>query len=186
VVIISLTFAYEPHRPLQSTHPCTLPLMHSHDPTSLLSPGLPPAHLLRPDLRCSRDSGGPGVLHSVCAGEVQPRGPTGESGGEGGEGRKRERRGGKGLFFVASCLLILSVKLAPPSPPPLLPALPQTVIVTLLLAMCALQFTYNFPPAGYLNVIQQVGRRAGGGGAILQSVWRQRGLLDSGEGGVEG
>eukprot|EP00955_Chlamydomonas_euryale_P062591 358421-Chlamydomonas_euryale.AAC.5 len=30
------------------------------------------------------------------------------------------------------------------------------VIVTLVLAVCALQFMYSFPPAEYLNAVQQV------------------------------
>jgi hypothetical protein len=32
----------------------------------------------------------------------------------------------------------------------------QGVVVTMVLAMSALQFMYDFPPAAYLNVVQQV------------------------------
>ena len=32
----------------------------------------------------------------------------------------------------------------------------QGVIVTLVLALCALQFVYDFPPASYVNVVQQL------------------------------
>lgn len=133
-------------------------LMHS------LMLGLPAAHLLCPDLCRSSHLGGPGVLHRVCAGAVQPGGPTGER-----PGLRRTRaveRGERAGEPVVQSSVIRSLSLSPslslcvcptpPSSPLSLSSRSQTVIVTLLLAMCALQFTYDFPPAGYLNVVQQV------------------------------